>query len=117
MTIRTRGEDTRVEVMFILPLVMRGNWVGYFIAIVASTTFHSATNAIVHSDSQLFNDPGSLSLHSSGRTSRLNTRSCPTLLPSPSTLQIFIRIPDQSSLDRHIGWKDKYEDSHMKKYK
>jgi hypothetical protein len=62
MIIRTRGEDTRVEVMLILPLVMGGNWAGYLIAIVASTTFHSATNAIVHSDSQLCNAPGSLSL-------------------------------------------------------
>jgi len=62
MAIRTRGEETRVEVMLILPLVMGGNWAGYLIAIVASTTFHSATNAIVHSDSQLFNAPGSLSL-------------------------------------------------------
>jgi len=59
MIIRTRGEDTRVEVMLIFPVVMGGNWVGYLMAIVASTTFHSATNAIVHSVNQLHMPPKS----------------------------------------------------------
>jgi hypothetical protein len=62
MMIRTRGEETRVEVMLTFPVVIGGNWVGYLIAIVASTTFHSATNAIVHSDSQLSNAPKIFSL-------------------------------------------------------
>ena len=52
MGVRTRGEDTRVEDMLILPAVLGGITVGYLMAIVASTTFQSATNAIVHSDCQ-----------------------------------------------------------------
>jgi hypothetical protein len=60
--IRTRGEETRVEVILIFPAVMGGSWVGYLIARVASTTFHSATNAIVHSENQLHNASESLSL-------------------------------------------------------
>jgi hypothetical protein len=50
---RTRGEETRVEVIFILPAVLGGIATGYLIAIVASTIFHRATNAIVHSNHQL----------------------------------------------------------------
>jgi hypothetical protein len=53
MEIRTRGEDTRVEDMLILPAALGGITVGYLIAMVASTTFQSATNAIVHSECQL----------------------------------------------------------------
>jgi len=49
---RTRGEDTRVEDMLILPAVLGGITVGYLMAMVASITFQSATNAIVHSDCQ-----------------------------------------------------------------
>jgi len=67
--VRTRGEDTRVEDMLILPAVLGGITVGYLMAMVASITFQSATNAIVHSDCQ-----SSLKFHwSKSRTSRLNT--------------------------------------------
>ena len=52
---RTRGDETRVAVMLIFPVVMGGNWVGYLIAIVASTTFHRATKAMVHSEYKLGN--------------------------------------------------------------
>jgi hypothetical protein len=50
LMVRTKGEDTRVDDMLILPAVVGGMTVGYLIAIVASTTFQSATSAIVHSD-------------------------------------------------------------------
>lgn len=50
MEVRTRGEDTRVEDMLILPAVLGGITVGYLIAMVASITFQSATNAMVHSN-------------------------------------------------------------------
>jgi len=49
----TRGDETRVAVMLIFPAVMGGGWVGYLIAMVASTTFHRATKAMVHSDYEL----------------------------------------------------------------